>query len=168
MTQLPERPFNILLIEDSDADRYTIRRIFNKSFDHPCNVTEVYRMKDAEAHLLGARTKFDAILLDLGLPDTLGGRDTYARLEAVNPGVPVIILSNLENHELAVELVANGASDFVRKSMMLAVPECLCDAVGFAVCRHKNFEAMQGEKDRLLEQKDQVIGWMTGGYSVQK
>lgn len=165
---MPQLPLNILLIEDNDADAYTVRRALDKNFDRSCMVTEVDRMKAAEVVLLGGRERFDIILLDLGLPDTLGGRDTFERLDAVRNEVPVIILSNLDDHELAVRLVQIGASDFVRKAIMAAVPRALCDAIGFAVCRHKNMAAMQTETDRRLAQKDQVIDWMTGGYSVQK
>lgn len=157
---------NILLVEDSETDAYTVRRILSKHMGHPCRIKHVECMTDAEA-ALKEDNNIDLILLDLGLPDTAGGEDTFQRVENVKDEIPVIILTSVHDHELAVGIVDKGAEDYVRKSSISSDPEILCEAIDFAVCRHEKFESIKEEADKELEEKDRVIGWMCGDYSVK-
>lgn len=156
---------NILLIEDTETDAYTVQRVVRKHLGHPCRIQHVTCMADAE-NFLKEHQDIDLILLDLGLPDTTGGEDTFNRVESVKDKIPVIILTSVHDHELAVGIVDKGAEDYVRKSSISADPEVLCDAIDFAVCRHKHVEEIKQKADKELEEKDQVIGWMSGNYSV--
>lgn len=158
--------FTILLVEDSETDAYAIRRAVEKHMNHPCNLKHVETMGDAEKTLQSEDGEMiDVILLDLGLPDTSGGKDTFERIESVKSDIPVIILTSVHDHELAVGIVDSGAEDFVRKSSVSADPEVLCDAIDFAVCRHSSVEALKQETDKLLDEKDSVINWMSGACS---
>lgn len=59
--------------------------------------------------------EFDLVLLDLGLPDSQG-LDTYRRLSGVEPSTPTVILTGVDDTELAVEAIRLGAQDYVPKS----------------------------------------------------
>ena len=161
------KALNILLVEDSETDAYTVQRALGKYMNHPCTLQHVESMKDAEQYLKDT-THVDVILLDLGLPDTSGGKDTYERISnAKSEDVPVIILTSVHDHELAVGMVDSGAEDFVRKSSVSADPEVLCDAIEFSVRRHCNLEEIKEETNALLQEKDNVINWMAGSNTAR-
>ena len=159
------KKLNILLVEDSKTDAYSAQRILSKNMTHPCCVIHVECMAEAERTLKDDKN-IDLILLDMGLPDTKGGEDTFKRVKSVKKDIPVIILTSVHDHELALEIVGEGAEDYIRKSSLSSDPEILCDAIDFAVCRHKHIEEIKEEVDKEIKEKDQVIGWMSGGYSV--
>ena len=47
---------------------------------------------------------FDAILLDLSLPDSFGV-DTVAQVNAAAPGVPIVVMTGMDDEATAVEAV---------------------------------------------------------------
>jgi len=54
----------------------------------------------------------DIILLDLSLPDSKG-LDTFHRVQACAPGMPIIILSDPDEQSLAISAVREGALDYL-------------------------------------------------------
>lgn len=127
---------NILLVEDSRTDAYLVRRILGKYMTNPCNLHHVVCMADAEA-ALRLRDDIDLILLDLALPDTADGRETFARIGSLKTNIPVIVLSSADERELALLVVDGGPEDYVKKSQIGDHPDVLCDAINFAVSRRK-------------------------------
>ena len=61
-----------------------------------------------------AATGFDVVLLDLMLPDAPGVR-AVSELRRAAPGLPVLVLSSLDDERLAFEAVLNGAQDYLIK-----------------------------------------------------
>jgi len=59
----------------------------------------------------------DAILLDLTLPDSQG-LDTFHRIKALAPDIPILILSGVVDEALAVEAVQHGAQDYLVKGSL--------------------------------------------------
>src|SRR4028119_2370127 len=57
---------------------------------------------------------FDVILLDLSLPDS-PKLNTLFRLQDCSINIPIVILTAAENEELARELIAAGAQDYLVK-----------------------------------------------------
>ena len=57
---------------------------------------------------------FDAILLDLSLPDSFGV-DTVAQVNAAGRGVPIVVMTGMDDEATAVEAVRRGAQDFLIK-----------------------------------------------------
>jgi len=64
-------------------------------------------------------TRYDALVLDLGLPG-LGGHDVLADLRAANHGVPVLILTARDSLIERVSSLHEGADDFLAKPFELA------------------------------------------------
>jgi len=75
-----------------------------------------------ESGRLGARRGFDgdydAVLLDLGLPD-LGGADVLARIRAMGGRVPVLVITARDDMAERVALLHAGADDFLTKPFAL-------------------------------------------------
>jgi DNA-binding response OmpR family regulator len=83
----------ILLVEDSTADAVLLRAELGRSPLGPFAVAHVTRLADALTAL--RKRPFDAILVDLGLPDSQG-LGTLGKLTEHNArGVPGVVLAGL-------------------------------------------------------------------------
>ena len=71
---------------------------------------EVFRLIDAE--------KPDIIFLDLMMPD-MNGEDILKRIKKDYPDIPVIIITALSDSKKAIELLVQGASDYLTKPVDL-------------------------------------------------
>jgi Flp pilus assembly CpaE family ATPase len=77
----------------------------------------------------------DVILLDLGLPDCRG-MDTFKQTRAHAPKTPIVILSSADSEALALQMIQEGAEDYLVKSTCDA--DTLARAVRRAVVRRKS------------------------------
>ena len=108
----PELPgLRILSLEDSDSDAELIRREVTKGRIE-CVWHRVQTGTDFERALVEFHPGI--ILADYRLP-TFDGGQALAIAKARCPDVPVIIISGAVGEETAVELLKNGATDFVLK-----------------------------------------------------
>ena len=167
-----EREFNmsaqeILLVEDSIDDAFLIHRTVDKHIPGNFHVTHKMTMADAESYIKEHGDDINLILLDLGLPDTKNGRDTFAHIKKYAPEIPVVILTGMEDHELALSLVREGAEDFINKGLILDKPELLRDILEFAACRHQLVGDVHKKHRASIKEKDEVIAWMSGDYSIK-
>jgi len=56
----------------------------------------------------------DVVVLDLNLPDSFG-IETFSTLHAFKPDIPIVILSGLDDEELAIASMKKGAQDYMVK-----------------------------------------------------
>lgn len=105
---------NILIVDDDIVDRESIKRTLGRSTTQ-FNFVETESVDEALAALL--EQKFDAILLDYRMPKR-DGIELLLELRnaSLDISVAVIMLSNSEETELALECVRAGAQDFLLKS----------------------------------------------------
>ncbi len=64
------------------------------------------------------RERPDIVLLDLRMPG-MGGMETLAALQAIDPGLPVIMISAHGDTRAAVQAVKSGAADYLSKPFEL-------------------------------------------------
>lgn len=102
----------ILIIEDNPGDA----RLINEMLWEVGTATFESEWADSLASGLGhlAQTRFDAILLDLGLPDS-NGIETIERILSEAPGTPLIVFTGLADEVMGVEAVHRGAQDYLVK-----------------------------------------------------
>ena len=62
--------------------------------------------------------RYDLLLLDVWLPK-MDGLETLSRVRALDPELPVVVISGHGNIETAVKAVRMGAQDFVEKPLSL-------------------------------------------------
>jgi DNA-binding response OmpR family regulator len=62
------------------------------------------------------RGGFDAVLLDLGLPDSQG-LATLRSVRSLDPDVPVVVLTGLHDEETALQALRDGAQDYLVKGL---------------------------------------------------
>jgi two-component system cell cycle response regulator len=138
----------ILLVEDSDVDAHLTQDILAEWSVEQFDVTHVVRLSEAFSHL--TQTRFDAILLDLSLPDGYG-LSTLRQMQAANPTIPIIVLSGFSDQTLAVEAVQSGAQDYLVKGQ--GQPELLARSIRYAIERKRAEERLT-----YLAQYDQLTG----------
>ncbi|HSF59460.1 MAG TPA: response regulator, partial [Candidatus Binatia bacterium] len=83
----------VLLVEDNDDDALLIGESLSGT---TINIERAERLSTALAHL--NLEKFDAVLLDLSLPDAWG-LDTIRRLRSQVAAVPIVVLTGLNDEE---------------------------------------------------------------------
>ncbi len=136
---------NVLIIEDSDVDFMLVERALGDGF----TLRRESRLCDGLK--AGSEGNFDLVILDLSLADSRG-YPTFAAARAALPHVPIVILSGLDDEELALCAVSNGAQDFVRKSRLLNYP--LDITAKYAIERKRSEESARRNERRyrsLLE-----------------
>jgi DNA-binding NtrC family response regulator len=151
----------ILLIEDSDDDAFITRKKLGEQLGENFRLLRATTIADARQFITERNAGIEIILLDLRLPDTHDEEDTFRSIKEHCQKIPVVILTSTHDHHLAVKFVGEGAEDFINKEMLLERPELLRDAIDFAVSRHR----LLADTNR---QKDMIISWMSGDYSLQK
>ena len=99
----------ILLVEDNEATRFGFSRYFSR---------EGYKVHEA-ADLSAARTAldmdtFDAIVLDINLPDG-NGIDFIDKVRLVDANIPIIVITGTGDIQTAVIAMQHGADNFLTK-----------------------------------------------------
>ena len=96
---------NLLLVEDSTATAMQVKGYLRSMEGVRFDLEIVRSLADAIDAL--AKDKFDAILLDLGLPDSFG-LDTFIRIRKSAINVPTVIFTGVDDEKTAVEAVRLG------------------------------------------------------------
>ncbi len=112
MTQPPTK---LLLVEGSVGHAELLRAALREASgtDRRFKLVHVVCLADALQCLREA--PFDLVLLDLSLPDSKG-IETLLRLQDETSTLPVVIMTGLNDEELAVEAMRRGAQDYLVKS----------------------------------------------------
>ncbi|HEY9673719.1 MAG TPA: response regulator [Waterburya sp.] len=105
----------VLLVEEQHQAAELVAEFLSEARRIRCDLTHVERL-DA-ALKLSEQGSFDVILLDLFLPDSQG-LETLARMRSQQLLTPVVVLTELENEELAVNAIRSGAQDYLIKTQM--------------------------------------------------
>jgi diguanylate cyclase (GGDEF)-like protein len=105
----------ILLIEDNPADVRLLREMLNEQDSLHIRLTHLECMSDAESYL--ADHVVDIILLDLGLSDAQG-LEAIRRARAAAPGVPLVVLTGLDDESVALQALQQGAQDYLIKGQI--------------------------------------------------
>jgi len=102
----------VLLVEDSPDDAELIRRSLRRIRSIAVKVQWSPSLSSAFENL--ASETFDVVVTDLGLPESKG-IESFLKIHARYPNVPVIVLTGLSDEELAVKAVRSGAQDYLVK-----------------------------------------------------
>jgi sigma-B regulation protein RsbU (phosphoserine phosphatase) len=149
---MKEQALQVLLVEDNAGDARLLREMFSKERPDSFNLTHLSRMREAEVHL--AKGGVDIVLLDMGLPDAYG-LDTVRHARAAAPHVPIIVLTGLDDEELASEAMKEGAQDYLIKSQIenRALPRALRHAIE----RHRMEAETELIRTQQLRLKDEFL-----------
>jgi diguanylate cyclase (GGDEF)-like protein len=122
----------ILLVEDNPAEARIVVELFRDCDAVLADVRHVSTIAEACDAL--ADEAFDAVLLELSLPDGFGIA-TVRRVRATAPHVPIVVLSVQEDEAAAMAAVTEGAQDYLLKSQIDDAG--LLRAIRHAIGRHE-------------------------------
>lgn len=103
----------ILIVEDSPTDRELLRYLLETRFQEEAKFREATTLEEALIYL--ARGTTDCVILDLQLPDSTG-RETFRTIASKYPDIPIIVMTHNKDRQLAIDMIAEGAADYVLKS----------------------------------------------------
>jgi signal transduction histidine kinase len=147
---LDAKPIQVLLVEDSLPDACFVQEILPQ--DH--RVVHVKSLDEAQSKL--ATGAFDIMLLDLSLPDG-NGLLTFRSMIGKTLSIPIIVLTGLDDEEIAATLVELGAQDYILKRD-LSEPT-LVRSIRYAIQRKKSEENMN--RLAVLEQREEFMATLT-------
>jgi signal transduction histidine kinase len=131
----------VLLVEDNSGDIRLLREMFSEDSPLSFEMASVGSMAEAEKHL--AANAADILLLDLGLPDAQG-LAAIRRARSAAPGVPLVVLTGMDDEGLAAQSLQEGAQDYLIKGEIET--RGLLRALRYA-----------GERKRLERLKDEFV-----------
>ncbi len=126
-----KRPISLLLIEDDQGDAILVEELISEA-GADISVEWAASMAIAQEKLAVHRP--DCILLDLNLPDANGvaAVDRVAKLDA---GLPIVVLTGLNDQHFGMSAMASGAQDYLVKGHV--EPETLHRSVLYAIERKR-------------------------------
>lgn len=140
---MSDEPSRVLLIEDNPGDARLIQEMLAEFGRGRFDLRRADRLSTALEWL--AEGGIDVILSDLSLPDSRE-LDTFAKVRAQAPHLPVIVLTGLDDETAALEAVQEGAQDYLVKGQIDG--NLLVRAMRYAIERKRVEEAL-----RLSEEK---------------
>lgn len=149
---MPElKSVTLLLVEDDVRQRHALRSLFEESAPDTA-VIVAGTLKDALTH---DRAGVDAVLLDLGLPDS-SGLDTLTAIVARFAPVPVIVLTGTADPETGEQAIVLGAEDYLEKAII--PPAAIRRVVRHAIrrCTERTAAAQRDAQNRAVGQLGQI------------
>lgn len=123
---------SVLLVEDSPDSAMLVNHFLGSSKIAQFQVERAASLAAAREAL--ERERFDAILLDLNLPDSRG-LETFTRVREAARGAAVVILTAVEDEAVATTAIGHGAADYLIKGEVGG--EGLARRIRFAIERNR-------------------------------
>ncbi len=142
---MSEMSTHVLLVEDNAGDARLLRMLLAEGGHDRFKVTHVDRL--AKGIDCVRREDIDLVLLDLSLPDS-HGFDTLNAMFIAAMGVPIVVLTGVEDETLGLQLIQYGAQDYLVKCQVTA--PLLHRSLRYAVERGRLANELR-EKSALLQ-----------------
>jgi DNA-binding response OmpR family regulator len=142
---LLDKVVKVLFIEDNPADARLIKEMFKDISKPKYELINARSLQEGLKYLNSQ--EIDILLLDLSLPDSTG-IETFEKVHSYDPKLPIVILSGLEDEELAVFAVRQGAQDYFVKDDINS--RLLTRALNYAIERKNSEKELIKSHDELM------------------
>ena len=132
-----------LIVEDNLGDQELLHAMIEEDSVRHVNVEKVNSLATALDSM--KKNRYDLVLLDLGLPDSLGVQ-TFVTIHDMYPKQTVIIMTGNDNLKIATQCLDLGAQDFLVKGHMQGF---ITHAMHNAIVRNATQEALNNSYDDL-------------------
>lgn len=156
---MQDKVLTVLLIEDSPDYAALVQRWLALEPEKAGFILNWTDSLEAGQRRL-AQGGVDVILLDLSLPDS-DGLHTFTAVRANCATLPIIVLSGADGELLALQMIQQGAQDYLVKSTCTA--ELLTRALRYAVIRNHSQPAMHGSQDAFGQRRVISVLGSAGG-----
>src|SRR5581483_1625147 len=129
-----------------------LREQLHESMNGDVSIEHTSTLEEGLARL--GQGGIDAVLLDLGLPDS-SGLETFERVSETLPQPAVVVITGLNDARLAEEAVRLGAQDYMVKDE--ASPEKLRQSITYAVRRQRILDDLEHVRQEQLAAKDRFL-----------
>ena len=137
------RRIRVLLVEESSSDEVNLDSVLDQVQESGVILERVDSLNQALERL--SQGGIDLLMLDLDLPDG-GDIGTFERAHAFAPDVPIIVLTRVEDQDMALSLVKAGAQDYLVKGE--TPPHVLVRAIQYATERKRLQQALEQSEAR--------------------
>jgi PAS domain S-box-containing protein len=138
-------PAHILLVEDNPGDARLLRELLAEADHERFSMTHVDRL--AAGISCVRKGGIDLVLLDLSLPDSQGF-EPLDRMHAESAGIPIVVMTGIEDDALALQLIQHGAQDYLLKGRVTG--PLLQRSLRYAIERARMANELR-DKQRLLQ-----------------
>lgn len=142
----------VLLIEDDPEHADLIRTQISRRHNSEVKIQWVDRLAKGLQFL--SSEEVDVILLDLGLPDSTVDK-TLGQVLFKASGIPVVVLSSLDDEDFGIKAVHEGAQDYISKSWMDG--ELLFRSLRYAIER----KTVEEELRKTNRMKDEFLATLS-------
>lgn len=145
------KKLKILLIEDNPGDVRLIQIMLADSKDLLFDMEKANTLATGKDHL--DKGGIEALLLDLSLPDSQG-IETFNKISAYAPKIPIIILTNLDDKMVAINAMRKGAQDYLVKGEVST--RLLSRVIPYAIERKRAKEELNRLNAELIEKNNEL------------
>jgi len=149
----PHKEFTVLLVEDNAVDALWVERALGCLEERQFSCTHHESLAEALRSI--EQQEVDVILTDLSLPDS-AGLDTFYRLRAQAPDTPILVLSGMNDEDVAVAAVQHGAQDYLVKDHV--TKDSLHRSIRYSIERYRSQRHLA-----FLAHYDQLTGLSNRG-----
>jgi two-component system, sensor histidine kinase and response regulator len=149
-----EDKLRILLIEDDTDAAQLMLNVF-AGMGAGFELVRADCLSKGMEHLVPGSSPKDAILLDLSLPDSQG-LDSFTRIHAKAPQIPVLVLTGTHDETPAMEAIRAGAQDYLIKNEVDG--RSLVKAIRNSIERCKAKKALSDSERMLSELISRIPG----------
>lgn len=142
------KPIKVLLVENNSPESASIVRAALDQANLRLRARQATHLNRALQLLM--QEDFDLVVLDLNLPDSQG-LDTFLQVYEQAPEVPVVVIGNEEEKPLALEVIREGAQDYLVKRLL--DKDGLEKAILYALERHRYRTMLQN-----MSMRDELTG----------
>lgn len=144
LSSVPKPGLKILVVEDNHDDVELLKEILFIKEKYEWRLQHVVRLSEALTRL--NEEVFDAVILDLTLPDSRG-LDTIKKVREHKSKVPIVVTTGVRDEETGIEAVRNGAQDYLIKGQISA--DLFIRSVQYAI-----------ERANLEHVREELIGYV--------
>ncbi len=155
-----DRNISILLLEDSESDRFLVEEELKRA----ALSYRIYYTADKDSFLNALKTfSPEIVITDFNMP-LYDGFSALTDTKKINPEIPVIIISGVLSEEKAVEIIRQGATDYISKNYLSKLPSAITRAL-HEIDEHLRRKRAEEALERLRKRNVLILDSVSEGIA---